>query len=88
MIKWILLSLFIALPVYAEGTYTASQVKTMDIEKRYLDISNIQVTEKLEGDKSIVCLNIDNTYEITDVGEMIKILIDIIKNLNATVVKQ
>ena len=83
-----ILSLLICVPVYAEGTQTFSQVKSLDITKSYLDISKIVISEETEAvtitqDKKVLCFTINNQYKITDNKELILLLLEIITDMKA-----
>lgn len=79
----VILSLLICPSVFAEGTQTFSQVKSVDIAKTYLDTTKIVVSQEKEDEKDVLCFSIDNKYKITDNRELILLLLEIITDMKA-----
>lgn len=83
----VILSLFCTSIVFAEGTHTFSQVKSLDVTASYLDINKIVITkEKIDvagTEKDILCFTIDNKYKITDTKELILLLLEIVIDMKS-----
>ena len=78
-----LLLILFCTSVFAEGTQTFSQVKSIDITKTYLDTTKIVVSQEKEGEKDVLCFSIDGKYKITDNRELILLLLEIITDMKA-----
>ena len=87
--RTVILILFLLIPsiVFAEGTHTFSQVKSLDVTASYLDINKIVITkEKVDiggSEKDILCFTIDDKYKITDTKELILLLLEIITDMKS-----
>ena len=83
----VIMSLFCASMALAEGTHTFSQVKQSDISKSYLDVSKIIVTKEViefAGNKEEkVCFVIDDKYKITDIKELLLLLLEIVIDMKS-----
>jgi hypothetical protein len=85
--RTVILILFLLIPsiVFAEGTHTFSQIKSLDVTASYLDIKKIVITkEKVDvagTEKDILCFTIDGKYKITDTKELILLLLEIIADM-------
>lgn len=67
----------------AEGTYTVSQIESIDPAKSFLDVKKITVTKETETQadrqKEVVCFAVgDGQYKITDTKELILLLLKIV----------
>ena len=68
---------------FAEGTYTVSQVESLDPAKSFLDVKKITVTKETETqadrEKEVICFAVgDGQYKITDTKELILLLLKIV----------
>jgi hypothetical protein len=90
--RYVFIFLSILLPgiCLADGTHTAAMVQMADTNKNYLNIDKLSTMNVIDNSKEKVCLIITDDlagteYKVTEEREIILLLIEIMKDLNAKI---